>query len=215
MLPTLQQFDSNLVKVSPDKTTGNIKIYYTGKTRLHIKTSVWSCPYGRNEQTLIVVVPDSEYFLLERFDELGRNICRMYTKDAESEDDDLPYKSLIMKDNDLDAIKLVLNSDTRFFDRNGVLLNNEQVNQVTAGKFEANFLLLFTLNNYKGTYFWSLSPVQVKIKEFCTLPEGCVIFTDEQELMNELSTRTQTQIEIRHEQEAPVVDFDPDLNELL
>lgn len=220
-IPNLKDFDRSRVRVSAAADGDSIKIYYD-KAPLHLKTSCWSCPFGISDAGQIVtIIPDDQYFQVEALDKLGQDICRHFHKkvlDTDPPDDnaDLPYKSLIHRDDELDTLHLQLSDHTRTFDNNNIKLEPEAVKQFTSGQFSANYLLSFTcLKIYNGHFFWAPWPAQIKVRKYCALPEGCQIFSNEEELKQELQERKQTVIKVREHDEEPVMDFDPDVNELL
>jgi hypothetical protein len=140
--------------------------------------------------------------------------------------DELPYKSLIQNVDGLEVLCLQMSKGTRVFDNNGVKLEEDQRNQWTAGQFAGHFLLSFSLREWGGSgaaaasgsvgkFYWSVTPVQIKIKRYCTLPQGCKIFETEPELQQELDQRKKVVIKRKIVDEEAVVDFDPDVNELL
>jgi hypothetical protein len=222
-IPTLKDFNRDNIQVQFNKDTQNINVYNvsTTKTPLHVKTSNWTCPFGRDDRNqLIVIIPDDQYYNVVMLDTLGRDICKMFyekcTGNPLAPGEDIPYKSLIHKDDGLDTLHLLLTEHTRVFDNNNTKLDTEHVNQFTSGQFTANFLLsLSCIKVYNGVFFWSISPAQIKIRKYCTLPEGCIIFEDELQLKQHLNERDTLQIKAKEQSEEPVVEFDPDVNELL
>lgn len=230
-IPHLRNFVRDNVRVvyQSDKkgSEPRISMYYLAnkqQTPLHVKLYGWTCPFGRDDSGQIVaVIPDDIYFQVEALDRLGRDVCKMFHEriigtawEADSDDGELPYKSLIHKDDGLDTMHLRLTDNTRVFDSNNVRLDNDQVSQCTGGQFTANFLLsLASLRVYQGHFFWSVSLAQMKVCQFCTLPEGCIVFHSEDKLREELATRREMITEKREEEEAPVQDYDPDVNELM
>lgn len=233
-IPRLENFDRERIRVvyhgsapkSDSDAEPRINVYYQDEKRqtpLHVKLYNWTCPFGRDDSNQIVaIIPDDMYFQVEALDRLGRDICKMFYERvtggelAIEDDSDLPYKSLIHKDDGLDTMHLRLSSNSRVFDSNNVRLDEEQAGQCTAGQFTANFLLsLSCLRVYRGHFFWSATPIQMKVCQFCTLPEGCIVFHSEDKLREELATRHNIVTEAREEEEAPVQNFDPDINELM
>lgn len=234
-IPHLRNFDREKIRViyhgSAPKSHSEeprICVYYHEdgqQTPLHVKMYNWTCPFGRDDSNQIVaIIPDDMYFQVEALDRLGRDICKMFhervtgSSQPIEDDSDLPYKSLIHKDDGLDTIHLRLSGNSRVFDSNNVRLDEDQIAQCTAGQFTANFLLsLSCLRVYQGHFFWSATPVQMKVCQFCTLPEGCIVFHSEDRLRDELSKRHDTVVDTRKEEETPVPveDFDPDVNELM
>jgi hypothetical protein len=219
-IPSLMDFDRSKVRVSPP-TDGQIKIYYE-KTPLHVKTSCWSCPFGKSDTGQIVgIIPDDQYFQVEALDKLGQDVCRHYHlkilgSEPPVDNDDLPYKSLIHHDDDLDTLHMQFSDKTRIFDNNNIRLVEDSVHQFTSGQFSSNFLLSFAaLKIYNGHFFWSPFPAQMKIRKFCALPEGCIIFNEEEPLKEELKKRKNVTIKVRVPDDEAVTDFDPDVNELL
>lgn len=226
----------NRKHIQISKTSDQINLYYsdtidqkTKRIPLYVKTNCWTCPFGRDDQgKLLAIIHDDEYFKIEELDSFGRDVCRYFLKDSGEEipnnSDDLPYKSIIQQVDGLDVLNLSMNDATRVFDNNGVKLTPEQINQWTAGQFSANFLLTLNLRIWtaddggsitNGKFYWSVQPVQIKINKYCTLPEGCQIFENEELLTKELDVRQESQIKVQVRDEEPVTDFDPDVNELL
>jgi hypothetical protein len=225
VIPHLGDFkrDKVQVHINKDAPTPQVNVYYVqGKTKtpLHLKVFNWTCPFGRDDRDqLVAIIPDELYFDLEALDKLGKDICKMFYTELTGKDldpdEDIPYKSLIHKDDGLDTVHLSLSPQTRVFDNNNVKLGPEQITQYTSGQFSANFLLSFAcISVYNDYFFWSLLPSQIKVKKYCTLPEGCIIFEEEALLQQELETRRQVQVTTKVQDE-PVADFDPDVNELI
>jgi hypothetical protein len=233
-IPSLNEFQRSSIQVA--RTGDQINLYCVvkgpngknKKTPLHVKTNCWTCPFGRDDQgKLTVVISDEQYFKVEEIDQFGRDVCKYFLKDDGKEvpddPDDLPYKSLIQTMDGLDVLNLQMSDRTRVFDKNGIKLSEEQSGQWTAGQFAGNFLLSLGLRVWSGEdgtstngkFYWSVQPVQVKIKRYCTLPEGCKIFESEAELQRALESRKKITIKRRVDDDEAVVDFDPDVNELL
>lgn len=227
-IPNLSELKRSNIQVS--RGTDGITLYYvstkadgkTKKTPLHVKTNCWTCPYGRDDQgKLLVAISDDQYFNIEELDRYGRDVCKYFLKQDKKdgcvpEEEELPYKPLLNKVDGLDVLQLQLSDNTRVFDSNGVKLTTDQANQWMSGQFSGHFLLSLGLRKWSvdssGTYYWVVQPVQIKIKRYFTLPEGCKIFDNEQDLQNELDNRAQSTAQPDDE---AVVDFDPDVNELL
>jgi hypothetical protein len=226
-IPHLKSLDRNKLQVV--KSGDQINLYYVDdskKALFHTKTTCWTCPFGRDDQgKLLAVVSDNEFFKLEELDQYGRDICKYFMKqenmDIPEDDSDLPYKSLLGKEDGLDILNLTVNDSTRFFDNNGVKLSPDQMSQFTSGQFSGYFLLSFTLRIWRSgntisKFYWSISPVQIRIKKYCTLPEGCEIYEDEEKLKSALKERKKIVIKSRSSvADEPVEGFDPDVNELL
>lgn len=234
-VPSLDDLKRSHIQIA--KVGDQINLYYvcedeqgrSKKTPLHVKTGIWTCPFGRDDQgKLVAVISDSQYFQVAELDRYGRDVCKYFLRQegkAVPEDpDELPYKSLVQSVDGMDVIHLHMSAQTRVFDNNNVKLQPEQVDQWTSGQFSGNFLLslglrIWTGNGDDGTnngkFYWSVQPVQIKIRRYCTLPEGCKIFEDENELKEELDRRTKVTVKKRVQEEEPVADFDPDVNELL
>ena len=66
-----------------------------------------------------------------------------------------------------------------------------------------------------GKFYWSIQPLQIRIRKYCTLPQGCQIFQTEEDLQQELDRRTKITVKRKQPEEECVVDFDPDVNELI
>lgn len=230
-IPNLSALQRENIKVTRNGNGQDISMYYD-KTPLHIKTTCWTCPYGRDDQgKTAAVIPDSEFFKVEELDEYGRDVCKYFLEQSgqqvPDDPDDLPYKSLIQKLDGLDVLYLTLSDRTNVFDSNGVKVSPEQAIQWTSGQFSANLLLKLGLRIWSGEdgtsgpgsgsgkYYWSVQLVQMKIRRYCMLPEGCKIFEDEEELQRELESRKKIHIKKRVHDDEAVVDFDPDVNELL
>lgn len=230
-VPSLSELQRSNIQVSRDGD--KISLYHitpgaTGKpkkTLLHIKTGCWTCPYGKDDQgKLTVVISDNQYFKVDELDKFGRDVCKYFLRQAGQEVpedlDDLPYKSLIQNVDGLDVLQLQMTDRTRVFDSNGIKLSDEQSSQCTAGQFSGHFLLQLGLRVWSGAgedgkFYWSVQPIQIKIKRYCSLPEGCVIFDNEAELEEELHKRKKITIKKRVQDEEAVADFDPDVNELM
>lgn len=226
-IPHLKSLDRNKLQIV--KSGDQINLYYVDesvKTMFHSKTSCWTCPFGKDDQgKLITVVSDSDFFSLENLDQYGRDICKYFMKqedlDIPEDDNDLPYKALLGKEDGLDVLNLTINDSTRFFDNNGVRLETDQISQFTSGQFSAYFLLSFSLRIWRSgdtisRFYWNITPAQIRIKKYCTLPEGCEIYEDEETLKEALKERKKVVIKSRSSvTEEPVQSFDPDVNELL
>jgi len=219
-IPQLKDFNPAMAMVSVNRgNKSEIGLYYGDSAKhqpLHIKTSAWTCPFGRAEGgALVAIIPDDQFHKVKELDEFGRHVCRHYMSEDGSPDD-LPYKSLIYQDDGLDTLHLTMSDHTRVFDDAGVKLTPEQSNQWLSGQFVANFLLSLSMRIYGGVYYWTVSAVQIKVRRYCTLPEGCIVFTDEDELKAELESRKiRPQIRLRAQDEEAVAEFNPDVNELL
>lgn len=225
-IPNLSELQRDNIKVT--RHGQDINMYYD-KTPLHIKTSCWTCPYGRDDQgKTVAVISDSQYFKMEELDKYGRDVCKYFLEQSgvqvPDDPDDLPYKPLIQKLDGLDIVYITLSPSTNVFDSNGIKLSPEQAMQWTSGQFSANMLLKLGLRVWTGDdldmntnrkFYWSVQLVQMKIKRYCMLPEGCKIFEDEQELQRELESRKKIHVKKRIHDDEAVVDFDPDVNELL
>ena len=226
-IPSLKSLDRDKLQIG--KSGDQINLYYVDesvKTIFHAKTSCWTCPFGKDDQgKLIVVVSDDEFFKLEELDDYGKDICKYFmiqeSLDLPCDDSDLPYKSLLGKEDGLDVLHLTASENTRFFDNNGVKLSHDQMSQFTSGQFSAYFLLSFSLRIWRSgntisRFYWTISPAQVRVKKYCTLPEGCEIFEDETMLKSALKERKKVVIKSRSSvSDEPVQSFDPDVNELL
>ena len=223
-IPHLKTWKRDNLHIS---TTGDeINLYYnnsSSKMLFHTKTSCWACPFGKDEQNkLMAVVSDDEYFKLEELDLYGKDICKymLNKENVEYDEEELPYKSLLSKQEGLDVLNLSLSDRTRIFDNNGVKLNPDEITQFTSGQFSGYFLLSYSLRIWRTgneitKMYWIVNPVQIRIKQYCTLPEGCQIFDNEEDLNIELKQRKKVLIKTRAVEEEPVVSFDPDVNELL
>jgi hypothetical protein len=234
-IPSLNDLDRSKIQVARDGD--QINLYYVDQTPadarprkipLHVKTSCWTCPFGRDDQgKLMVVIADGQFFKVEDIDKFGRDVCKYFLKhdgqDIPDDPDELPYKSLIQNVDGLDVLCLQMSERTRVFDTNGVKIEPDQALQWVAGQFSGNFLLSLGLriwsgedgSNTNGKFYWSVQPVQIKVRKYCTLPQGCKIFESEEELQEELNRRKKIHIKKKIQDDEPVVDFDPDVNELL
>ena len=226
-IPHLKSLDRNKLQVV--KSGDQVNLYYVDesvKTMFHCKTSCWTCPFGKDDQgKLITVVADNDFFSLENLDQYGRDICKYFMKqedlDIPEDDSDLPYKSLLAKEDSLDVLNLTVSDSTRFFDNNGVRLEPDQISQFTSGQFSAYFLLSFSLRIWRSgdtisRFYWSVTPAQIRIKKYCTLPQGCEIYEDEERLKAALKERKKVVIKSRSSiSDEPVQSFNPDVNELL
>jgi hypothetical protein len=229
MIPSLSNIQRSNIQVSMNSSGDQITLYYVvqdeqgkkaSKTVLHLKTGCWTCPFGRDDQNkLMVTISDEQYFKIVELDNYGRDICKYFMKAAGKEipDDpsELPYKSMIQTVDGMEVLQLQLSERTRYFDNNGIKLDTEQALQWISGQFSARFLLSLSLRVWNDggntKYYWSVQPVQIKIRRFCTLPEGCKIFESEAEF-REASTEGPAE---KEKEEEGIVDFDPDVNELL
>lgn len=222
-IPQLREFDRSLAMVSVNRTNkAEIGLYYGDSTKhqpLHLRTGSWTCPFGRADGgALVAVIPEDQYQKVKELDDFGRDVCRHCMSEAASADGDgeLPYKSLMYQDDGLDTLHLTMSDNTRVFDDAGVKLAPDVANLWLSGQFVANFLLSLSIRLYSGVYYWTVSVVQIRVRRYCTLPDGCIIFTDEQELKSELESRKiKPQIKLRAQDEEAVAEFDPDVNELL
>lgn len=235
-IPSLNDLDRSKIQVARDGD--QINLYYVDqtssadakprKTPLHVKTSCWTCPFGRDDQgKLMVAIADGQFFKVEELDKFGRDVCKYFIKqdgqDIPDDPDELPYKSLIQSVDGLDVLCLQMSERTRVFDTNGVKIDPDQALQWVAGQFSGNFLLSLGLriwtgedgSNTNGKFYWSVQPVQIKIRKYCTLPQGCKIFESEAELQEAFDMRKKIHIKKKIQDDEAVVEFDPDVNELL
>lgn len=221
-LPKLMDLDCSRLTVAP--TGQGICVYNKDRSNkkipLHIKTGPWVCPYGVDDKGgTVIPIPDDQYFKLEEIDTIGRAICRMfYTRltgeDCPEDDEDLPYKSILHKDDDTDTIHLpgIMSDSIRVFDKYGDAIPDWT--SYVASNFTSYFLLnLSTIKVYNGTFFWSIWPVQMKIMARNLLPVGSQVFTSIENLREALKD---TVVTVTEEPDIDcVIDFDPDVNELL
>jgi len=234
-IPSLSDLDRSKIQVARDGD--QINLYYVDqpttntkirKTPFHVKTSCWTCPFGRDDQgKLMAAIADGQFFKVEEIDKFGRDVCKYFLKqdgqEIPDDPDELPYKSLIQTVDGLDVICLQMSDRTRVFDSNGVKIEPEQALQWVAGQFSGNFLLSLGLRIWSGEdgsstnskFYWSVQPVQIKIRKYCTLPQGCKIFESEEELQEELTMRKKITIKKKIQDDETVADFDPDVNELI
>lgn len=234
-IPSLSGLKRSSIQVA--RNGNQINLYYVTtqsngkpkKTPLHIKTNCWTCPFGRDDQgKLIAAISDNQYFDIEELDRFGRDVCKYFLKheghEIPDDLDDLPYKSLFHHIDGLDVLQLQMSDQTRVFDSNGVKLSTEQANQWTAGQFSGHFLLSLGLRVWtgddgslssNGKFYWTVQPVQIKVKRYFTLPKGCEIFDNVEEFEEEMDKRKKITVKTRVQDEEAVVDFDPDVNELL
>lgn len=232
IIPNLSDLQKSKIQVACNGD--KINLYYVDqkqKTPFHVKTGCWTCPFGRDDQGKItVVISDNEYFKIEELDNYGREVCKYFLRQENVEipddPDDLPYKSLIHTVDGLDTLVLQLNDRSRVFDSNGVKLEDELAQQWTSAQFSANFLLSLGLRVWSGDgngnesgnpkhFYWSVLPSQIKIKRYCTLPTGCQIFETEPAFTKEVDKRKKIEVRRKQPEEDSVIDFDPDVNELL
>jgi hypothetical protein len=219
----------NINRLSTDKIRmeiqqGAINLYY-GKTRLFAKTGLWTCPYGVGDSKAIVcLVPDIYCEKLAWLDNLARTIIFQNYATVFGESlpeginvDDVPYTPIVkMLENGLESVRLPVTDRMKVFDSNGEKITDYM--PCMSSQFSGYFLFdMSTINVHKGHASWTLWPMQVKIKHYCILPEGCLIYETEEELQAGLATRAEMepkQTDRLTELDA-VVDFDPDVNELL
>ena len=187
------------------------------KIPLHVKTNCWTCPFGRDDQNNVYAVISSEqFFNIEDLDRYGRDVCKYFLKsDDQPVPDELPYKSMIQQVDGLDVLQLRITEDTRVFDNNNIKLSKEQADQWMSVQFSGNFMLSFSMRiSSTGNYYWVVKPVQIKVKRYFALPQGCKIFDNDTDLAEEMDRRKEQQPAVPDVEEA-LVDFDPDVNELL
>lgn len=231
-IPSLSGLKRSSIQVS--RNGDQINLYYVTsrpngkpkKTPLYVKTNCWTCPFGQDDQgKLLVAISDSQYFDVEELDRFGRDVCKYFLKheghEIPEDLDNLPYKSLLHHIDGLDVLQMQMSDHTRVFDSNGVKLSPDQANQQIAGQFSGHFLLSLGLrvwsreDSTSQSFYWTIQPIQIKVKRYFTLPEGCKIFDNEEELKGDMDIRKKITIKKRVEDEEAVVDFDPDVNELL
>lgn len=221
-IPHLKNWDRE--KIQLVRSGDEISLYYVTDKKIpfHTKTNSWTCPFGKDDQNKIIsIVSDEEFFKLEELDNYGKDVCKyfMEKEGLEIDKEDLPYKSLMSKQDGLDVISLTISNRTKFFDNNGNKIPNDQTDMFTSGQFTGYFLLNYSLRIWRAgntitKFYWIVTPAQIRVKNFCSLPEGCEIFEDEDHLQVELDKRKENIIgsEIIEE---PVTNFDPEVNELI
>ena len=220
-IPHINSLDHAQIKMSVSKD--GVTLYY-GMNRFTAKTPILTCPYGVSESgSLTALVPDTGdafYWL----DDLGRTIVRnnhvqLFGTEAPEDDDDLPYYPLVRTDENTgsDTIRMQLNEQVRVFDNNSVKIPEYQ--QFVSSQFLGYFWLDFsTLTVYRGKVMWSLRPLQIKVQQYCALPEGCIIYDELPEAEEAVKERIKVKVQAKertNEHLDAVVDFDPDVNELL
>ena len=219
-IPNINRMLVNNIKM--DIQPGAINLYY-GKTRLFVKTGCWTCPYGIGDNnTMVCIIPDIYCERLTLLDNLARTIIFQNYKKLFGEDlpdqtniDDIPYTPLIKTLEDgLECAKIQVTEKMKVFDCNGEKI----IDYVSclSRQFSAYFLFdMSTISVHKGFASWSLWPLQIKIKHYCILPEGCLIYDTEEQLIQALLSRNSVSSSVRSEEFDAVIDFDQDVNELL
>ena len=193
--------------------------------RFCLRTNAWYCPYGLNEaRQLIVPVPPTYLARILALDEWARERVRENYEiltDSESEppvdDDELPFSGLIRPE----GLKLQLSDRTRTFDCNGERLPDDESTNVLSGSFTGYFLLdLSAISTFKGHIIWQAKVLQIRIKTYSTLPEGCMIYNTEEEVLAALHQRTERPLSSMpgndpDDDTGGIPDYGLDVNELL
>ena len=208
-------------KIKIDLQQDKINLYY-GKNRLYAKTGCWVCPYGLGDNnTLTVVVPDNYCEHMYKIDNIGRTVVRnnyetIFGTPAPEDDDEMPYIPLIKTLEDgSDVMNVRLSDKVRVFDKNGEYIPDHA--SCLSSQFSAYYLLdLSALSIYNGYVTWQVWPIQIKVKQYCVLPEGCLILNSLDEVDGALKQRIKVKVKSRSVDDLDaVVDFDPDANELM
>lgn len=217
-IPNISNLDESQIKMILRE--GQVQLYY-GKNKLYVKTGCWTCPYGINDgNALVCVVPDQYCEKLNSLDDLARSILmdhheQIYGTPAPEDVESLQYIPLMKTlENGLETIRMPIADHVRIFDSNGERVTDRQY---MSSQFSAYFLLdMSTLTCNKGYVSWSLWPVQIKIKRYCVLPEGCLIYDTVEDVNKAVKQRVQIKPKPKHTDALDaVVEFTPDVNELL
>ena len=193
-IPNINRLSADKIKM--DIQPGTVNLYY-GKTRLFVKTGCWTCPYGVGDSNNIVcLIPDIYCEKLAWLDNLARMIIfqnyeKIFGEEVPSQCnvDDVPYTPIVkILEDGLECAKFPVIERMRVFDSNGEKINDYM--PCLSSQFSAYFLFdMSTISVHKGYASWTLWPLQVKIKHYCILPEGCLIYDNEKELQVALQER--------------------------
>jgi len=173
------------------------KVKYNGE-KFYLNTGFIECPYGINDNKFIA---DLKEPLLSKFNNLDT-----WIKENINRDDYIPLIS--------DKKITIFNTETtKVFDKNGDIIEDSDV--LFSARFVASFLLdMSEITNYKEKCLLSHWPLQIKIKEFSLLPEGCVICSTKKEFYNNKSLN----LNLKKEDIDVIpqaVQYDPNVNDLL
>lgn len=216
-VPKLHNYDWSDIRMAKDD--GCIKLY-NNKSLLGLESSPMTAPYGLSDMGLIkVVIPEKMLHGIEKLDKIGQQITDEYGDflfEGEVSGDDERYDSVIHRDeNGTEMLHLRLTKNSRVFDRDKALVKPEDYQSYTSAEFKCVALLDLS----KITVFQDKARItpyisQLMILSYCTLPKGCIIFNDEEGLKHEMENRKLSAPIINDDDDA-VIDFDPDVNELL
>lgn len=215
--PNLSALDLDNIRITRRPDDGRYMFYY-GSSKLYVRTSILNCPYGRDDAGVVYCeIPHSCLPILDALDELASSIIDpngedlVKTQNAGDEQGQNQYVRLVRTIDGKKVIKLHVNGDSvKVFDGNGNKVDN--ISSVMSNEFSSYFLLdLSCLTPFKDKYIWPSHPVQLRLKGFCTLPPGCQIHESLTSLHMALADHASKTVDVYD----PVVDFDPDVNELL
>lgn len=223
---TLREFNAKNFVMDKNIKNNKIHIYYN-KNPFILNAGKLECPHGidyvhGNTYGLLTFAVEGKIAdTLKQLDDIALRIgvkrsIELFGEEI-TEKEKVPYYPLCKVNEDESEVSTTMfvpyKNDIPFisvFDKGGTRLGDP--NTQLSNNFTAKALIKFPfLQVDKGNLRWNVTLSQLKITEYSLLPDGCILFDDEAECLNELERR-------KNAADLPtfeIADEDDGINELL
>lgn len=158
-----------------------------------------------------------EQWLKDQLPDIGKYLLvEDMAKEQDIGMDNIYHSSISYGDNGNKILSLYLTSRSALFDRNKKRINTNEDNITSvSGRFKCRFIIsMSNVTVFNGKFYVKPELHQLMILNQSLMPEGCIVFENEDDFLKEVENRDQGSNHFTFYEDA-VCDYDPDINELL